>query len=394
MDPTGKDAAGVLTRAEIERREAQWLAPWGMKSGESRGRGHAEPEHPFRTAYQRDRDRIVHCRAFRRLEYKTQVFLNHEGDHYRTRLTHTLEVAQLSRTIARALGLNEDLAEAVALAHDVGHTPFGHSGESALNEMMKDHGGFEHNRHGLRVVDELESRYPDFPGLNLTYEVREAIAKHTTRWDAPERAETGFEDGPPLLEAQVVELADSVAYDNHDLDDGLEAEILREEDLKPVALWAEAAEALRRQAGDLPEKQRQAQIIRRLVNRFVTDLIENSSAQVRARGIRRPDDVRAQDSNVISFSPGLDGLRGEMEKFLHESLYRHYRVTRVCNGARRFVEAIFRELVRHPDELPPEHRRRAETAGVHRAVCDYVAGMTDRYAQEQYVQLFQPYQKL
>ena len=381
-------------RVEIEQREAATLAPWGMKSGASRGRRHPEPEHPYRTAYQRDRDRIVHCRAFRRLEYKTQVFLNHEGDHYRTRLTHTLEVAQLSRTIARALGLNEDLAETIALAHDVGHTPFGHSGEAALNEMMKGHGGFEHNRHGLRVVDMLEARYPAFPGLNLTYEVREGIAKHTTRWDQPRPTDAEFGDGPPLLEAQVVEMADAVAYDNHDLDDGLDAEIIREKDLDNVALWAEASAAVREQMGQLPQDQRIGQTIRYLVNRSMTDLIDNSFAEIEARGLRTPDDARAQQAGVVCFSAEMEKRRTEMQDFLHQSLYQNYRVMRVCNGSRRFMVAVFRELIEHPEELPPEHRRRTEEVGVHAAVCDYVAGMTDRYAQEQYVQFFQPYQKL
>ena len=384
-------------RTDIERREDALLDPWGMRSAMSRGRAHPEAEHPYRTAYQRDRDRIVHSRAFRRLEYKTQVFLNHEGDHYRTRLTHTLEVAQLGRTMARALGLNEDLTEAIALLHDLGHTPFGHIGENALAEMMAGHGGFEHNRHGLRVVDVLESHYPGFPGLNLTYEVREGIAKHTTRWDVPP-PEGSFVDGPPLLEAQLVEQADSIAYNNHDLDDGLRARILTEENLAGVRLWAEAAEAVRGEMGELPEGQRRWQTIRCLVNRYATDLIENSRSEIEARGLRSPEDARAQDGNVIGLSPGLDALKREMEGFLSESLYRHHRVMRVCNSARRFVEAIFRELVEHPEELPPEYRKWTDSPpdeeALMRAVCDYVAGMTDRYAQDQYLQFFQPYQKL
>ena len=382
-----------MLREELEKREEQTLAPWGMRSGASKGRLHPEGEHPYRTAYQRDRDRVVHCRAFRRLEYKTQVFLNHEGDHYRTRLTHTLEVAQIGRTIARALGLNEDLAEAIALAHDLGHTPFGHSGEAALDEAMREHGGFEHNRHGLRVVDLLERRYPAFPGLNLTWEVREGIAKHSTRWDEP-RGSDEFDPGPPLLEAQVVEMADAIAYDNHDLDDGIQAGILTEADLKHVALWSEAADAVRKDMGGLPDSQRLWQTIRYLINRYVTDLIDCSLERIRAVPLRAPEEARMQEGNLVGFSPQLDSLRGELERFLQDSLYRDHRVMRVCNGAKRFVTAIFRELVEHPELLPPEYREWAQEAGLHEAVCDYVAGMTDRYAQDQYLQFFQPYQRL
>jgi dGTPase len=381
-----------LLRAEQEEREGQALAPWAMKSAGSRGRTHPESEHPYRTAYQRDRDRVIHCKAFRRLEYKTQVFLNHEGDHYRTRLTHTLEVAQISRTIARALGLNEDLTEAIALAHDLGHTPFGHSGEDALKEMMAGHGGFEHNRHGLRIVVMLEKQYPSFRGLNLTYEVREGIAKHTTRWDSP--ADADFEPGAPTLEAQAVELADSIAYDNHDLDDGLEAGILSEEALQDVSLWSAAARAVQEEFGSLSPQQRRKQAVRYLINLLVTDLIENSGGELERRSIAGPDDVRRQEGSVVGFSESVHERKEALEDYLHEALYRDYRVARVTNSARRFVVAIFEELVSDPRQLPPEYQGWAEQEGLHRAVCDYVAGMTDRYAQDQYRQLFQPYARL
>jgi len=381
-----------MLRAELEQREVAVLAPWAMKSAESRGRIHPEDEHPYRTAYQRDRDRIIHCKAFRRLEYKTQVFLNHEGDHYRTRLTHTLEVAQISRTIARALGLNEDLTEAIALAHDLGHTPFGHSGEDALREAMAEHGGFEHNRHGLRVVDLLERHYARFRGLNLTWEVREGIAKHTTRWDAPSCEE--FEPGPPVLEGQVVEVADSIAYDNHDLDDGLAAGILSEEALQKVELWACATRQVAREFGPLPQEQGRRETIRMLINLLVTDLIEASREQIQQRCIRRPEDARKQQGSVLRFSPSVQARKEELEDYLLRALYSNYRITTVMNGARRFVKAVFGELVSDVRELPPEHQQWAEQVGVHRAVCDYVAGMTDRYAQDLYLQMFQPYQKL
>jgi dGTPase len=363
-----------------------------MRSAESRGRVHPEQEHPYRTAYQRDRDRIIHCKAFRRLEYKTQVFLNHEGDHYRTRLTHTLEVSQISRTIARSLGLNEDLTEAIALAHDLGHTPFGHSGETALQEAMAERGGFEHNRHGLRVVDVLEGEYAAFRGLNLTFEVREAIAKHTTRWDRP--AVEGFPKGPPLLEAQAVELADSIAYDNHDLDDGLAAEILTEEGLSHISLWSEATKAIEDETSDLSGEQRRRGAIRYLINLLVTDLIETSRQELNQRRIESAEQVRELSGPVLGFCESLQERKEELEDYLHEALYRDYRVTTVTRSARRFVKAIFQELVRDKRQLPPEHRLWAEQVGAHRAVCDYVAGMTDRYAQDRYLQMFQPYQKL
>jgi dGTPase len=382
----------AIFTTDAAAREEALLAPWGMRTAMSRGRQHAEPEHPYRSPYQRDRDRIIHSKAFRRLEYKTQVFLNHEGDHYRTRLTHTLEVAQISRTVARALGLNEDLTEAIALAHDLGHTPFGHSGEDALREMMKDHGGFEHNRHGLRVVDVLERHYAAFAGLNLTYEVREGIAKHTSPWDKPQM--NGFEPGPPLLEAQVVDAADSIAYDNHDLDDGLAAGILTEDGLAKVALWAKATEATRRAWGDLPPEQRRRETIRYLINMFATDLIETSRAEIRRRGIRSAEDARRQSGGMLCFSRSLQEDKAELEEHLFKSLYRDYRVMRVTNGAKRFVKAIFQALVEDPAALPPEYQKWAGEVGIHQAVCDYVAGMTDRYAQDQYIQMFEPYQRL
>ena len=389
-EPT--ESANAVLREDLERREADALAPWGMKSADSQGRTHPEPEHPYRTAYQRDRDRVIHCKAFRRLEYKTQVFLNHEGDHYRTRLTHTLEVAQISRTIARALGLNEDLTEAIALAHDVGHTPFGHSGEEALREAMADHGGFEHNRHGLRVVDVLEVQYAQYRGLNLTHEVRESIAKHTTPWDSP--TGEGLQAGPALLEAQAVEVADSIAYDSHDLDDGLAADILSEEGLAQVRPWAEATRSVLEGNGSLSAEQRRRATIRFLINRFVTDLIESSRQEILRRGLRCPDDVRRQEGNVLRFSDALWADKKEMENYLNGALYRDYRVMRVTNSARRFLKAVFNELVTDERELPPEFRKWAKQVGLHQAVCDYVAGMTDRYAQDLYLQMFQPYQKL
>jgi len=381
-----------VLREDLERREMLTLAPYAMRSAESRGRQHPEPEAPYRTCYQRDRDRVIHCKAFRRLEYKTQVFLNHEGDHYRTRLTHSIEVTQVSRTISRALGLNEDLTEAIALAHDLGHTPFGHSGEEALRELMAGHGGFEHNEHGLRIVDLLERQYPEFPGLNLTYEVRESIVKHKTRWDKP-RAE-GFGEGPPLLEAQVVEVADSVAYDNHDLQDGLEAGILVREELEDVELWQEAERAARERYGALTGSLFCKQAVRLLIDRFVTDAVRSSQAEIEASGIATWRDASRSSANLIRFSGDLEERKSALEQFLYNALYMDHRVVRVMNSARRFIQGLFEAYVADPRQLPPQHKRWAERVGLHRAVCDYIAGMTDRYAQDQYMQLFHPYQKL
>jgi len=266
----------MLTRKELEKQEYKILAPYAMKSSETRGRVHKEKEHDYRSVYQRDKDRIIYSTAFRRLEYKTQVFVNHEGDHYRTRLTHTLEVSQLARTIARTLKLNEDLAEAIALAHDLGHTPFGHSGESALHKLMQGHGGFEHNRQGLRVVDILEKRYPDFNGLNLTWEIREGIIKHTTTYDKADQAEVAKfnPDEPATLEAQTVDMADEIAYNNHDLDDGLRSGLIKNNDLMKLGLWKRFFSKLKRIHPGLSDQQQRYQTVRALINYQVTDLIE------------------------------------------------------------------------------------------------------------------------
>ncbi|MFW6118763.1 MAG: deoxyguanosinetriphosphate triphosphohydrolase [Planctomycetota bacterium] len=379
-------------REELEQREFETLAPYGMKSAESAGRCHLEPEADYRTCFQRDRDRIIHCKAFRRLEYKTQVFLNHEGDHYRTRLTHTIEVTQIARTIARALGLNEDLTEAIALVHDVGHTPFGHTGEETLRELMSEHGGFEHNTHGLRVVDVLERQYPDFPGLNLTEEVRESIVKHETRWDRP--ADSDFRPGPPLLEGQVVEVADSIAYDNHDLQDGLEAGILEVDDLEGLPLWQWACEAAQQEYGSLAGDRMAGQAVRFLIDRFVTDVVSTAQAEIARCEVSSWRQVPELEGNLVRFSAELADLKGRLEDWLYERLYRDYRVIRLTNSARRFVERLFEAHVADPRQLPPEYQEWARQVGTERAVCDYIAGMTDRYAQDQYIQLFEPYQKL
>lgn len=380
----------MLSRQEIEQREREFLASYAMKSAESRGRVHTEEEHPLRSVYQRDRDRIIHCTAFRRLEYKTQVFVNHEGDHYRTRLTHTLEVAQIARTIAKALRLNEELTEAIALAHDVGHTPFGHSGEEALKELMGEE-GFEHNRHGLRVVDFLEIRYPAFRGLNLTYEVREGIIKHTTAHDHPE-IEAFQPDKNPVLEAQVVEVADEIAYNNHDLDDGLYAGILSEDEMRSVPLWREALCAV----GELTISPKVArhQRINYLINYQATRLLQHSSRLIADYRIRTVDDVRNAPVRLISFDEQTESKLQELRDYLYRKVYRHYRVVRMAEKAKRFVEELFEAYLGNPEQLPPDYQNEIPEQGLKRVICDYIAGMTDRYAQDEYKRLFYPYERV
>lgn len=381
----------MLTRSDIEAREARQLAPYAMKSMDSRGRAHAEEEHAWRGAYQRDRDRVIHCTAFRRLEYKTQVFVNHEGDHYRTRLTHTIEVAQIARTIARALNLNEDLVEAVALAHDLGHTPFGHSGEDALRELMRAHGGFEHNVHGLRVVDVLEHRYPDFPGLNLSWEVRESIAKHVSAYDHP--ALTEFDPARrPLLEAQVVEAADAIAYDCHDLDDGLAAGILTPGDLEDVELVGRAARQVAEHHGHLPAREHRAQTVRFLINLLVCDVVAVTEACIREEGVGSPDGVRDAGRSLVRFSPDTQRQKEALQSYLFGHVYQHYRVARMAHKAKRFVKELFEAYLENPLQLPPEYQQRSAQEDIHRVLCDYIAGMTDRYALGDYRRLFEPFQ--
>ncbi|KPJ63262.1 MAG: deoxyguanosinetriphosphate triphosphohydrolase [Planctomycetes bacterium DG_23] len=380
-------------RQEIEEREMDSLAPYAAKSRASHNRTYAEEEHPFRTAFQRDRDRVIHSSAFRRLEYKTQVFVNHEGDHYRTRLTHTMEVAQIARIIARALGLNEDLVEAVALAHDLGHTPFGHAGEDILRLLMQQYGGFEHNLHTLRVVDLLERRYPQFPGLNLTWEVRESIVKHTTRHDHPVAAEF-LPRLQPLLEAQVVEVSDSIAYDSHDLDDGLYGGLLLEEELLEMELWKEAAAKVTQTYGDLDSRQRRIQTVRFIINWEVTDLVENSAALLEKNKIASLEEVRQSPEILVTFSPDVQRKKDEIETFLLEHLYKHYRVTRMAQKAKRFIQELFQEYVRNPAQLPPPYEQRIKEDGPQRVACDYIAGMTDRFALDEYKKLFDPYERV
>ena len=382
-----------LTRQAIEKREHEWLAPYAMKSGDTAGRRHAESEHPYRTSYQRDKDRIIYSTAFRRLEYKTQVFVNHEGDYYRTRLTHTIEVAQIARTIARALRLNEDLVEAIALAHDLGHTPFGHAGEDTLSDLMKDHGGFDHNTHGLRVVDLLEKRYPDFPGLNLTQEVRRGIIRHSTPFDT-KRCDTVDIPGPLLMEIQVVDVADEIAYDNHDLDDGLKSGFIGRKDLSGIEIWDQTEAFIEKDLPEADEQIKRAQVVRGLINRQVSDLVENTLNAVRALNLKSAADLPGKDTKIVDFSPGMRALRAPLRSVLLNRLYKHYRVIRMSKKASRFLREIFSIYCNDPEQLPPQAYRNIPERGEYRAICDYIAGMTDRYALDQYKKFFEPYERV
>lgn len=371
-------------------REEEVLAPYAMRTRLSRGRRHSEPPHPFRTLYQRDRDRIVHSTAFRRLMYKTQVLVTDTNDHHRTRLTHTLEVAQISRTVARQLGLNEDLTEAIALAHDLGHPPFGHAGEDALDRCMKDHGGFEHNRQGLRILEYLEYRYADFPGLNLSWEVLESQAMHSKRRDAPEiRLFTGV--GQPLLEAQVVDVTDSLAYDTHDIDDALYAGLITLDDLQAVEFWRRAVDRVRLHHPGLGREHFQTTVVRDLIDWQVSDLLEHTRHRLRQERIRTPEDVRRTAEPVVGPSPEVRALKADLEAFLRRHVYHHHRIMRMAAKGRRILEELFQAFCQEPGLLRDRYARQAQTGPTERTVCDYLAGMTDRYVQDEYMRLFQPY---
>lgn len=375
-------------REELEDRERTTLAPYAQFSAETRGRKHREAPPEMRTHYQRDRDRVIHSRAFRRLEYKTQVFLNGTGDHLRTRLTHTIEVAGISRNIARALRLNEDLAETIALAHDLGHSPFGHTGEAALNRLMKQHGGFEHNRQSLRIVEELEQKYPDFSGLNLSWEAREGLVKHFTAHDHPSRM-VGFDAKCSSLEAQVANLADEIAYYTHDLDDGLDAGLLDEKNLcRHAPIWAQAARAVRRKHGDLPDECRRYFTIRCIIDRQVHDVVSTSEAGIGAAGIRSADDARRCARPLVQYSSKRRKQNLELRKYLYANLYYNPAVHEPNLRAGQMLEGLFRFYLQHPGEIGRRSRKRLNKGGAHRAVCDYISGMTDRFAIQAHQQIF------
>jgi dGTPase len=376
------------TRQELEQIERQILAPGAQFSGDTRGREHPEPPPEWRTHYQRDRDRVIHSRAFRRLEYKTQVFLNGTGDHLRTRLTHTIEVAAISRNIASALRLNEDLAETIALAHDLGHSPFGHKGEAVLARLMKGYGGFEHNRHSLRIVEELEQKYPDFPGLNLSWEVREGLVKHRTACDHPGKR-TGFDAKNSSLEAQIANLADEITYYSHDLDDGLDSGLLSEKNLRrDVRVWAHAARLVKREHGDLLDECRRYFTIRTIIDMQIRDVVENSERLIRAAGINSADDVRRFPKALVQHSPERRKLNLELRKYLYKNLYYNPVVHQPNRRAAKILEQLFKYYLAHPKKIGEGARRRIRQTGLHRAVCDYLAGMTDRYVMLEYQRFF------
>lgn len=380
-----------VSRELLETWEEQHLAPYASRSRESRGRRYPEDEPSYRTAFQRDRDRVIHTTAFRRLEYKTQVFVYYEGDYFRTRLTHTLEVAQIGRTIARALGANEDLVEAISLAHDLGHTPFGHSGEETLHELMADHGGFDHNRQGLRIVETLERRYPDFPGLNLTWEVREGIAKHETEYDrglAPDYEP----QWRPSIEAQIVNVADEIAYNAHDLDDGLRAGLLNPHDVAQLAIGQLVGEQIGWNGEPhLFTEMIRHRFIRRLIGLEITDVIETTHRALEKKQVTSVQALRNLSHNIVSFSSEMFRRNRELKDFLMQNMYRHPRVMRMAGKAKYILTQLFEAYIREPRQLPLPTQARLKEESLHRVVCDYIAGMTDRYALDEYAKLFDPY---
>jgi len=382
--------------SEPRRGERPDLAPYAARSAGSRGREHPELPKDERPHFERDRDRVIHSEAFRRLEYKTQVFVNHEGDYYRTRLTHSLEVAQIARGLARRLGLNEELAEALALAHDLGHTPFGHTGEEVLDHLMAEHGGFEHNLQGLRVVTRLEQRYPEFPGLNLTWEVREGIVKHTSSWDAPRVGGLeGYELGlQPTLEAQLIDLADEIAYNNHDIDDGLEAGYIALDELMAVPLWRATWDQVQGKHPGLGGRRAVYQTISHLIGRMMADLVEATEVAIRDAGVESLPDVRQAGGRLVQRSREMGVWNRELKDFLFARLYRHPKVEAMRFKAERFLSELFTAYVSNPGLLDRETRIRADVEGVHRVACDRIAAMTDRSCLEEYRRLFDPYVKV
>jgi dGTPase len=376
-----------VTREQLEQQERQSLAAYAQFSSDTRGRKFKEPPPEWRTHYQRDRDRVIHSRAFRRLEYKTQVFLNGTGDHYRTRLTHTIEVAAIARNIARALGLNETLAETIALAHDLGHSPFGHKGEAVMNRLMRGHGGFEHNRHSLRIVEEIEQKYPKFPGLNLTWEVREGLLKHNTSYDLP-GPRRSFTAKSASLEAQVANVADEIAYYSHDLDDGLEADLLHEDALsKEVEIWRDAARLVKSEFGDLPDECRRYYTIRCIIDEQVRNVVLTSETLIQHAAVQTADEVRKYPRSLVRYSEERRKRNAQLKKYLYRNFYYHPVVHRPNIRATRMMEELFRHLLENPKALGEFSRKRLRKLGLHRTVCDYIAGMTDLYVMKEHQRL-------
>lgn len=382
----------IYKRTKLEELESITLAPYALKSAHSRGRVYPEPESETRTAYGRDRDRIIHTTAFRRLEYKTQVFVFYEGDHYRTRLTHTLEVAQLGRALARGLGCNQDITEAICLAHDLGHPPFGHAGEFALNALMQDHGGFNHNTQSYRIVTELERRYPNFDGLNLTYETREGMIKHETDYDKSDAA--GYEpDKRGSLEAQIANLADEIAYNAHDLDDGLRAGLFELAELDELTLWQELKAVVGWQSWEPFTPIVRHEIIRELIGLSVTNVLEQTAVNLRQFQIDSADKVQTHAANLVLYSPDVAPKVRQLKEFLLARMYRHYRLVRMQSKAERFITELFTAYTKEPKMLPTDTQKQLDHAALHRVVTDYIAGMTDRFALDEWQKLFDPYSR-
>lgn len=376
------------SRETYEKHEKEMLAPYAQLSSTSLGREYPEDKCPFRTCFYRDLGRIVHSTAFRLLEYKTQVFVNHEGDYYRTRLTHTIEVSQISRGLARILRVNEDLAHTIALAHDLGHPPFGHPGEVALNALMKADGGFEHNMQGYRVVTEIEERYPDFPGLNLSYEVLEGILKHETHYDKPHTTE-GFKDvGFPTIESQIVNLADEIAFMNHDLDDGIHWGMLTIESLKDVPLWDETYKEVRKELSSTTPRIIRIHTISSLINKLITDLQAETLKRICNNGIKTLEDIRKKGENIVSFSDKMKSKTDDAKNFLLENVYHHEKVVKMAEKGGKIIEDLFNHYFKNPASLPDKYFQRFKADGSKRHICDYIAGMTDRFALNQHKKLF------
>jgi len=378
----------------VSDRYESTLMDYACRSEESRGRRYDEPESATRNPFQRDRDRIIHSTAFRRLEYKTQVFVNHEGDHYRTRLTHSIEVAQIARSICRAMHLHEDLAEAVALAHDLGHTPFGHSGQDALDAVMNPYGGFEHNRQSLRVVESLEHRYVSFPGLNLSYETREGIVKHNSPHDIPKNSDLSeFNlNEQATLEAQIGNLADEIAYNNHDIDDGVRAGMLTVSGLKEIELFRMHYDPVEFEYPGIDERVAVTETVRRMINFLILDVIDETGRRIQSVGVQSLDDVRAAADALVGFSKPVRQMNGVLKRYLYQHMYKHYRVVRMASKAERVIQEIFSAYMEKPEMLPVDHCRKVERDEAierrARVIADYIAGMTDRYALEEYDRLF------
>jgi dGTPase len=386
--------ATMRTRQQLEHNEHLTLAPWAAKSAASRGRVYPDPESPYRTAFQRDRERVLHTTAFRRLQGKTQVFVVTEGDYYRTRITHTMEVAQIGRTIARALGANEDLVEGVCLAHDLGHPPFGHSGERVLDTLMRTHGGFDHNQRSYQIITQLERRYPEHPGLNLTYEFREGIVKHETEYDAVSAPAEYAPDKLGSIEAQIASIADELAYNCHDLDDGLRAGLLSPDDTRTLKWWHRAHAEARIDSGQAYGDMTRHRVVRRLISLMTTDLIEETSRRIAGAAPDTIDDIRAHPAVLVGFNDATRQLNAELKSFLYEKMYFHPRVIRMMKKAERVLVDLFGVYVAEPRMLPEGARRWVGELPLERVVCNYIAGMTDRFALDEHARLFDPHEKV